>query len=182
MIAICYVTNTTYDTDKFRIVNVVRYGKDDALESDEVSPYGIDSNPIKDIGAAHINSTVMGEDVIIGYFLKNKKAAQGETRIYSTDTDGVEKARIWLHANGDIELGGTGNANSNTNHAAQYEGLQTAFNQLKSDFNDLVTKYNSHTHPYVDSGSPSTTSPTTSTDSPSTADISGAKLDKIKTQ
>lgn len=184
MIAICYVTNSSLDTDKFRVMSLVRYGKDDALdEVDEVGPWGIDSNAVNDIGAAHTTSSVMGEDVVLGYFIKEKKAERGETRIFSTNASGAEQTRIWLHADGTIELGGTGDANSNTNHATQYEALKTAFDELKSDFNDFVNNtYNAHTHPYVNVAASATTSVTTSLGTPSAADMSNAKLDKIKVE
>lgn len=183
MIAICYITNTSLDTDKFRVLSLVRYGKDDALdEVDEVSPWGIDSNAVNDIAAAHTTSSVMGEDVVLGYFIKEKKAARGETRVFSTNAGGEEQTRIWLHANGDIELGGTGDANSNTNHATQYEALKTAFDELKGDFNSLVQAYNSHVHVLTLSAGTGTAAPTATSGAPSAADVSGAKLSKIKVE
>lgn len=182
MIAICYITNTTLDKDNFRTVEVVRYGKDDALQPDEVGPWGIDSNPVNDIAAAHTNSTVMGEDVVLGYFIKDKKAARGETRIFSTNAGGTEQTRIWLHANGNIELGGTGDANSNTNHATQYEALKTAFDELRGDLNALVQDYNTHTHILTLSVGTGTAAPTATQGTPSSADVSGAKLEKIKVE
>jgi hypothetical protein len=49
-------------------------GKSDVRECIEVSPYGIDSNPIKDMIALYGPTGENGKDVIIGYLNKNRTA------------------------------------------------------------------------------------------------------------
>lgn len=180
MVTIVYVSNTTLDADGFRTVDVVRLGVD-AQTPDEASPWGVDSNPVNDIGAVFSESVEKGSPVCLGYFIRDKKAARGETRLFATNSAGVEQTRIWLHADGTVELGGTGDAGTNANHATQFEALKTAFDELKSDFNDLVTKYNAHVHPGVTSGG-SSTAVTATQGTSSAADVSGAKLTKIKVE
>ncbi len=81
----------------------------------------------------------------------------------------------YIQIEGDfIEVGG------NTDFMVRFSVMETAYNQLKSDFDDLVNAYNSHVHPGVTAGGASTaTTPTQG--NTSTGDISGAKIDEIKT-
>lgn len=184
MVTIVYVSNTTLDADGFRTVDVVRMGVD-AQTPDEASPWGVDSNPVNDVGAVFSESVEKGSPVCLGYFIRNKKAAKGETRLFATNSAGAEQTRIWLHADGTVELGGTGDAGSNANHAVQYEALKTQFDELNDKFNTLVQKWNAFCNVYAP-GSPSTTgSPATlatSTVSQSSADLTSAKLTKIKVE
>ena len=57
----------------------------------EAMPYGVDSNPIKDMVAVYSETTGKGETVIIGYLNKNLKAEVGEFRTFSTDSNGGRK-------------------------------------------------------------------------------------------
>lgn len=160
-----------------RFIKVLRSGKSDTREGYQVTPFGDDSNPVNYEGmrAIFCETEVKGKQIIIGYIHPNQLAAIGEKRIFSTDANGQVKFYIWLHSNGTCDFGG------NTNHLTQYEALKTAFDQLKSDFNDLVTKFNSHVHPGVTAGGASTGATATPGTS-SSADMSGAKLDNLKTQ
>jgi phage gp45-like len=94
----------------------------------------------------------------------NKTLDKGETLLYSIDANGVIKASVLLNKTGEFII------NDGTDYAVKFNELQTAFNQLKSDFD-------AHTHPYVDTPiGASTTSATTA----STADITPAKVDKVR--
>jgi hypothetical protein len=81
-------------------------GKDDVQEATESSPFGIDSNPIKNMVAVYAKTGEKGDTVIIGYLNKNKIAESGETRFYSTDQEGVEQISFYLKSDGTAELGG----------------------------------------------------------------------------
>ena len=160
-----------------RTLQLIRYGKNDVVTAQESAPFGIDGNPIKDMIAIYSDTT--GTDqVIIGYFNKSQLAALGELRLFSTDAAGSEQVRIWLHANGDLELGGTGAAGSNTHHAVQYEALKTAYDQLRTDLNNFITIYNAHVHSGVTTGGGSS-GPTPASGTASTADMSSSKINKI---
>jgi hypothetical protein len=158
-------------------VKVLRSGKSDTREAYQVTPFGDDSNPVNFEGmrAVFCDTEVKGDQIILGYIHPSQLSGIGEKRIFSTDSNGQVKFYIWLHSDGTCDFGGS------ANHLAQYEALKTAFDQLKSDFNDLVTKFNAHVHPGVTSGSSSTTA-TITPGTPSSADMSGAKLDNLKTQ
>ncbi len=71
--------------------------------------------------------------------------------------DGGVKSSILCKVDGNLVL------NEGTDFAVQFTAMETAFNQLKSD-HDL------HTHPSI--GAPPV--------APSTADMSGAKVDKVR--
>jgi len=155
-----------------RLIKFYRLGNSDVRENYEIGPYGVDSNPVKDMVAIYAETAVKGKAVIIGYVNKNQMADVGELRLYSTDADGVEQFFVWFKNNGTLEVGG------NSDNMVRYSELKLAFDELKTDLNNLVTAYNAHQHPTAAPGPPS---PPTVTGSPSGADISGAKIDEVKT-
>ncbi len=168
------VISTEIDNLNRRVVKFLRMGKSDVQTSIEALPYGIDSNPIKDMVAVYAPTGEKGKTVIIGYLNKNQIADIGEVRTYSTNEDGEEQFYTWLKNDGTLELGGDGK------NVARYQELETAFNELRDDFNNFVnTVYNVHVHSGVLSGFAST-AVTPSIGTPSTADITGAKIDEIK--
>src|SRR6478609_7913739 len=132
-INIAKVKSTAFDRLFRRITKVLRYGKDDSQTGLEAEPYGIDSNPIAGMDAIYAETSDIGRKVIIGYIGKDKLAAIGETRLYSTDEDGELKFFVWLKNDGTLQLGG------NTKHLARFEELETGFNALKADFNTFLT-------------------------------------------
>lgn len=158
---------------KQRLIKVLRMGKGDVQTSIQATPYGLDSNPIKDMIAVYSKTETDGSTVIVGYLNKNSIAAVGELRLFSTDANGVEKFYTWLKNDGTIEIGG------NQNFAVKFNELKTEFNKLKQSHNDLLTEYKMHVHTGgTISGSTGTT---TSTLLANTSNISNAKNDKIKT-
>lgn len=173
MINLVRIINTSVDDLGRRVVKFFRLGKtvETALHA---MPYGVDAQPIEDCIAVYSQTGIKGKSVIIGYINKNAIAGVGEHRLFSTDTDGVVKFYLHLKNDGTCEIGGS------ANHMTRYEELETAFNELKSDFNTHVNNYNTHVHPGVLAG-PASTAVTVSVSTPSQADISGAKIDEIKT-
>ncbi len=165
------VISTAFDNLKRLKVKILRLGKSDVQDILEASPYGVDSNPVKGMVAIYAPTSEKGKSIIIGYINKNRLAAVGEVRHFSTDADGVLKFYTWLKANGTLELGG------NAKHLARFEELKTGFDQLKNDFNTLITLYNAHIHATPSGAS----SPTVSTGTASTASIDSSKINEIKT-
>ena len=149
---------------KTLIVKVLRLGNADVQTSKQISNFGIDSNPIKGMVAIQGETSIKGETVIIGYIGKEHIAESGETRLYSTDENGVLKSTVYLKKDETLELMG------NSNFAVK-------FNELQTSFNELQTKFNTHTHIGVTAGA----GVTGTTATPSTANISAAKNQKIKT-
>jgi len=75
-----------------------------------------------------------------------------------------------------IEIGG------DTDFMVRFSELETAYNQLKSDHDDLVNAFNAHMHATAAPGAPSIPTPGAGIPAvASTGDISGAKIDEIKT-
>ena len=168
------LTRVKQATSEF--IKVLRYGKNDVQTADQISPFGIDSNPLKDMIAIYSPTISKGDTVILGYINRNQLAGIGETRLFSEDGNGDLSTYLWLRNNGIIEVGG------DTDFMVRYSELETAFNQLKDDFDN-------HVHDGViisvsgGSGAPAvgvtgnSGSPTATT----SADISGAKINEIKT-
>jgi hypothetical protein len=158
------------------IVKFLRYGSNDVQTSISAQPFGTDSNPVKDMIAVYAPTSEMGKTVIIGYLNPDAIAEVGGHRIYSTDESGAVKGTIYLRANGDAEI------NGDTDNMVRFTKLQEAFDALKSDHNSLVTAFNTHLHPTAAVGPPSPPTPGAGIPAQqSTADISGAKIDNVKT-
>lgn len=172
------VISTSINSLKQRVVKFLASGRGNVQTALEISPYGVDSNPIKGMIAIYGKTNNTGETIIVGYINKNQKAGIGEFRTFATDADGVEKFYTWMKADGTMEIGGV------ANFAVKFNELKIEFNKLKDDHDDLVTKWNAFCTAYVP-GSPSVTGlpPTlsTSTVTPNTSNIDQAKNDKIKT-
>ena len=95
------------------------------------------------------------------------------------DDKGDEKTYIYLKDDSTMEIGGS------SDNMVRYSELQSAYNQLKSDFDNLVNSYNTHIHVTTATvgatAVPGVLLPTTATETPSSGDISGAKIEEIKT-
>jgi hypothetical protein len=160
------VISTELDELKRRIVKYLRLGKSDVQTSYETVPFGIDSHPLKDMIAIYGMTGEKGKTVIIGYLNRGRVAAIGETRIFSTDSDGALKTFIWLKNDGTIQIGGS------TDFMVRYSKLEAAFNELNN-------KFNAFANAYVPGGPSAQGLPAAA--QPSTADITGAKIAEIKT-
>lgn len=177
MITVVKMISNSYDSLGRLISKFQRMGKADIQEVITVGPFGVDSRAIKDMVAIHAQTGVSGESVVIGFINKDCIAAIGEHRIFSTDENGVLSTYIHLKNDQTMEIGG------NTDFMVRYSELENAFNELKNDHNDLVTAFNSHMHATAATGPPSVPTPIPSSipATPSTADITGAKIEEIKT-
>jgi hypothetical protein len=133
MIVFGKIISTKFDDLKQRLIKITRYGKSDIQEAVEVSPYGIDSNPIKNKIAIYAPSSSNGKTVIIGYIDKDKLAEVGEMRIFSTNASGVLKAYTWYKNDGTQEL------NGNADNLVRWSALNTALqNQIAQQQAELV--------------------------------------------
>ena len=114
-------------------------------------------------------------DIIIGAF--NYKVPlptnPGDSKLYSTDSDGNEAATIKALADGILEI------NGNADFAVAFNDLKAGFDALKADLNTFITtKYNLHTHVSVTSlGTPTVPIPTGSS---TAASIDASKIDSVK--
>lgn len=161
---------------KRRVFQSERYGKDDIVEIEQGSEFGIDSNPPK--GTPLLTIKTDRASYVIGSISGFKESDYGEFRVFSTDSEGKElKTFIHLLNNGEIHLGG------NDYSAVRFEELEKAFNELKKDYNDLAEKWNTFASTYAP-GSPSSvgTPPTLAGEDAtiSQANISNAESKDIK--
>ena len=153
------------------------FGLNDARTATQIGPFGVDSQPLKDIRVIYANTAKAGNSFIVGCVNINNLAQDGESRYYSLKDNGDLCTYIWLHnqtGEGQIEIGGT------DNYAVKYNELATQFNELKGKFNSLVTLFNTHVHTggTLPGGVTGTTTPSATS---SSADITQAKNEKIKT-
>lgn len=159
-----------------RVIKALLNGRSDVRTGREAVPYGVDSNPVQGMIAIYAPTQVKGKAIIIGYLNNAQLSAIGEFRTYSTDSAGNLKTYTWLKNDGTMEIGGS------TKNMTRFQELEQGFNQLKQDHNDLVNAFNTHMHPTAASGPPSTPTPGMGIPAnTSSADISGAKIDEIKT-
>lgn len=147
-------------------------GRDDVRETEQISPAGFESRPVKDMMAIYMKTQQDGDDVIIGYLVKDAIVDVGESRMFSTDSSGQLQFAIHLRNDGTAEIGG------DSDFMVRFSELKNGFDALKSDFNTFVTTYNTHVHPSPAGGSTGTTP---ATGSPSGASIDACKIDEIKT-
>ncbi len=159
------VISTEFDALARRVVKFLRLGKRDVQTAIVAAPHGIDSNPVKDMIAIYSPTGQNGKAVIIGYLNKNQLAEIGEIRLFSTDQSGEDKAYIWLHNTGDIEL------NGNTDNPVRYSSLSTKLNSLANDINAELVKIQAGISSAGGAYTPSTIS----------IDISDSKIENIKT-
>jgi hypothetical protein len=149
----------------YRLIKVVRLGNADVQEVDEVAPFGVDANPIEDMEAIYLETSTRGGAVIVGYMNRNQLADKGEVRLYSVDSNGMQKTFIWLKKDGTIEIGGT------TDNAVRYAPLNEKLQQLVTFLNQELGKISVGISGAGGSYTPGT----------ATLDISGAKIDNITT-
>ncbi len=152
------IIRATIDNMKRQLIEVLGMGTDDVQEINQIGPFGVDSVPIRKMRGVQANTSTQGDAVIIGYLNKNAISEEGETRLFSTDDEGVVQIDLFLKKDGTMEIGG------NSDFMVRFSALESGFNELRSDFN-------SHVH--ASNGVPPTT--------PSTASISAAKINEIKT-
>lgn len=162
MIWLTTTLSTAKDNLGRLIQKVRRLGKSDIQTAPVCGPYGVDGNPIADMIAVYAESSVKGQQVIIGYVNKNAVAEVGGLRLFSTNSAGAEQFYVYLRASNNLELGG------DARHLARFEELETAFNELKA-------AYNGHTHLSTATGTP-----TSGVSVSSSADIAACKITNIK--
>lgn len=177
MIAMAKTVGTKI-TNLIRVISVRVFGLGDIREANEATPYGVDSSPVKGINAYYSNTSVNGQQVVIGYQNKHQKSLPGETRLFSTTGDGSFSYNVWVKS-GKVLIGNSDEPTDYANYLTRFNELKTGFDTLKSDFNTFVTVYNTHVHPGVTTGAGSTTA-TLSTGAASDASIDDSKAETIQ--
>lgn len=166
------------------LIKLLVLGKYDIREAKQISPFGIDSNPTNDKRGLFISTSTIGKYYSVGIINTNCKSQPGETRLFSTNSQGIFKYNIWLRADGTMLQGDSDNPAVYTNFAVKYNESKSEQDKLKATVDSLVTKWNAFVLAYVP-GSPSNigTPPTLagSNITPNTSNFALIKNDKIKT-
>lgn len=105
-----------------------------AATAKQVTPFGIDSNPLGNWTAIYADTTNAGEAVILGYINKNYITEQGEIRIYSLGEDQAVKAYVYAKKDGNLELNGAEFS------AVRFQNLKLATDQADSLINTELSK------------------------------------------
>lgn len=146
-----------------RKVKFLRMGSDDFQEAAQTSPFGFESNPVKDLIGVYIKTEQIGDPVLLGYVNPNPDVEAGESRMFSTDANGSVVYYLKFKADGSAEFGGVGN-------------FLVKYNELKAELDKLKLTVNTHTHTGNLGG------PTSPLLVANASDFSLCKHDKIKTE
>lgn len=152
-------------TAGYRVVKILGLGNT-ALTADECAPFGIDSSPVQNMLAVYAETEEAGDQVLIGYLNKDVLAAPGETRLFSLDpSNGSLSFYAWLKNDGTMELGG--NADNLVRYTALNDGLADQKNKLNTELTKIQAAITALGGAYVKEDI--------------TVDITGSKIDEIKT-
>jgi hypothetical protein len=183
-------TNENLIEEDFRAIKIVRFGQVDTQTSFLVSSFGDESLVPVGYKALHMPTGERGNSVIIGYLnpVVLDGLNVGEKRVFSTNEAGdTLSIDIIMRNDGTMEVGG------DTDFMVRYSELETAYNQLKDDHDALVQAFNDFKGEVQDfasqyipggpaiQGLPAAFVTVTPDAQDSTGDISGAKIDEIKT-
>lgn len=174
MIKLIKVISTRFYQSYF-MTKFLGMGKDDVQETKTATPYGFDSNPIKDIIGIQVQTTVNGENVVIGFIGKNGKTEPGESRMFSTDDNGNLKIDLHVKKDGTILFGG------DSDNLIRYKQTADSINELKNDINDLKNLLASWTPVQNDGGAALKAVLASYYASPLVQNISSAKINELKT-
>ena len=140
-------------------IKVLRFGLSDVVTAKQFTPAGLTSKPIKNQIAIYAKTSDNNEPAIIGYLSELNGISEGEIKLFSIDSNGVEKTYIHIKNDGTIEFGGA------ADNLVKYLPLNTAMNQLILNLNTEFTKINT-IYPFAFL--------------PLTINISGAKVAELK--
>lgn len=157
------------------LTKLLKSGREDVQEVKTSSLPGIDSVPLKDDIALYDTSDVSGENFIVGFLVKNRKAEKGEVRFFALDENAAEKIYLWLKNNGEIHFGG------DTDNLIRYKQTADSINELKDDVNNLKNIFSTWVPAAGDGGAALKAALGPYFATPLQQDISSAKIDQFKT-
>jgi hypothetical protein len=169
------VISAEFNSIKQRVVKILRYGKSDIQTGLESGPYGLDSNPIKDMIAVYGKTESKGQTIIVGYLNKNQLAATGEFRTFSTDADGNLKFYIWQKADGTCEIGG------NTDFMVRFNKANEVVQELQDDITALKQAFTTWVPVVNDGGAALKGAAASWSGQALVKDFNEAKISEIKT-
>lgn len=158
-----------------RLIKFLGFSKSDVQEIRNAAPFGIDSVPIKDMVAIYAETSVKGENVVVGYFNKSIIANKGDFRTFSMDSNGNVKFYIWQKNDGTCEIGG------NSDNMVRFIPTKQAFDELQNDVKLLKDIFTAWTPVPTDGGAALKLLVTPWAETPFLTNIDDAKIDEIKT-
>lgn len=172
MISLTKYFSSIIDSTGHRIVKVLS-GFLGAATADQVAPFGDDSCPVNGMDAIYAETESDELRVVIGYINLTQLAAEGEKRLFSLKKVIAEDGSVsyeqafytWHKNDGTYEMGG--NVDNAVRYAALNIGLQAQIIKMEGQLTLIATAI------AVAGGS--------YTPGDISLDISGAKIDEIKT-
>lgn len=177
MLNLVKIISTAWDASNRLLPKFFRLGKSDVQTAKQVTPFGIDSNPLPEMRALYAQTGENGQTCIIGYIQEDMIAEPGEVRLFAIGGEGNVVNSIHISNAGNIFIGVEKPAQDNT--FVRYNELNIAITQLTTEFNAFVTAYNAHTHIVTAPTLPTLTAVPPAV--PTTATIAGSGTPKIFT-
>lgn len=167
---------TTYPGD-IEGDSLVATGEGSAEKSETAQVYGMHGFIGKPVaGTKGIRIRIGSIDIIIAAYNYGVSLpdSPGESKVYSTDVDGNEKATLKMKADGIAEL------NGDADNAVSFADLQAALNSFKTSIDMAIASgITGHTHSGVTTG-PGVSGPGAGAATPVAIDISAAKVNEVK--
>lgn len=156
------------------IESVADPGSGANMTTDHSSAPGDDSPPFASDLIVMMRVPGSENYVAVGYIdAKNKSLADhGEKRLYARDSDGNPVSIVWLKKDGSVRI------NNGEDWAVQFTAMKAAFDELKGTLNTIQAHYIAHTHAV--SGAATATPLPPPLPTAATADMSGAKVEKVR--
>lgn len=167
---------TTYPGD-IEGDSLVATGEGSAEKSETAQVYGMHGfigNPAS--GTKGIRIRIGSIDIIIAAlnYGVSLPAQPGESKLYSTDDAGNEKAAVNMKNDGSIEINGS------ADNAVSFADLELALNNFKSSIDtSIASAITGHTHSGITTG-PGVSGPGAGAATPVAVDISASKVDEVK--
>ena len=170
------ITLTTVKQATSAFIKVLRFGKSDIQTPILILPPGVDSKPYKGQKGVHATTTNNSDSVFLGVSVKSETTAEGEIRIVSFDTAGTEVFVIYLKGDGTCEFGG------NADNMVRYSILKQEYDKTRAVLDAILTTLSTPINE-PGNGAPSAfqAAMILAVGILETGDISGSKIDKIKT-
>jgi len=151
-------------------------GKRDARTGPQVSPAGIQSKPVKEDMAVYAKTTNSTEPIFLGYVQKTNETNEGEIKVLSYDSEGAESFVIYIRNDGTCEFGG------DADNMVRYSELKKEYDKTRAVLDAILTTLATPVNE-PGNGAPSVfqAAMILAVGALTTGDISGSKIDNIKT-
>jgi hypothetical protein len=174
------LSNSLLDKSGRMLNKVLGLGRDDVKTANQIITPGVEGRAVDGSKVIYMETATKGTNVIVGAIEKSQEIEKGEVMIYSRDSNGETQNTIHLKQDGEIEIGdscivvkpdGSVEIKGNGDNLMKFIPLNQDMLNLAIDINAELVKIAAG----ISAGGGAYT-PT-----PIVLDISGAKIDDIKT-